>query len=220
MLLILAVVITYLFASPYWVLYQMHRAIEHNQVDKIARYIDFPAVRSSLKPQVQRFIEQKLGMDKHQHIWGKWGSKLSEKTAEQAIEFAVNADSIALLMQGKQLKQALSLPEQQNVLQQLGDIFGQQYNPQLQQQFKQPLGSAQDQFVYDTYLIDFTAFNLAPALVQVSYAATETSAQPEVHYLAWNRFQLMVPNRAMQQTQFIFSRRGLTWKMTAIELGI
>ena len=47
------------FASPYWVLYQVKQAVEENQLGKLSSYIDYPAVRQSLKSQLSQYLEQK-----------------------------------------------------------------------------------------------------------------------------------------------------------------
>ena len=49
-------------ASPYWTLYQIKQAYAQNDVSGIARYIDFPQVKASLKPQIEQKISTVSGM--------------------------------------------------------------------------------------------------------------------------------------------------------------
>ncbi|MGO4326702.1 DUF2939 domain-containing protein [Cupriavidus sp. 2TAF22] len=49
------------YASPYWTLYQMRTAIETRDADKFSRYVDYPALRESLKGQLTASLQQKLG---------------------------------------------------------------------------------------------------------------------------------------------------------------
>jgi len=49
------------YASPYWTLHQMHAAIEARDADKFSRYVDFPALRESLKGQILSSLHERLG---------------------------------------------------------------------------------------------------------------------------------------------------------------
>ncbi|WP_420993789.1 DUF2939 domain-containing protein [Cupriavidus sp. 30B13] len=49
------------YASPYWTLYQMRAALEARDADRFSRYVDYPALRESLKGQLTAALERKLG---------------------------------------------------------------------------------------------------------------------------------------------------------------
>jgi len=49
------------YASPYWTLHQMHAAIEARDADKFSRYVDYPALRESLKGQILSSLHERLG---------------------------------------------------------------------------------------------------------------------------------------------------------------
>ena len=50
MVLVVGIVAVYL-GSPYWTLYQIRSAATAGEGDRIATYVDFPAVRESIKSQ-------------------------------------------------------------------------------------------------------------------------------------------------------------------------
>jgi hypothetical protein len=95
------------FVSPYWVVYQIQQAVDHNQPGKISRYIDFPAVRSSLQPQVEAMLNQKLGTDQPDNFIEKFGARLNEQFSKQLVEQIVTPDGVVFLMQGKTLTEGL-----------------------------------------------------------------------------------------------------------------
>jgi hypothetical protein len=59
-LVIAAFMIVYLYASPYWVLYQLKQAIENNDHAQVSSFIDHSRVRQSLKQQLAEHILHKL----------------------------------------------------------------------------------------------------------------------------------------------------------------
>ncbi|AOY93282.1 hypothetical protein BKK79_16835 [Cupriavidus sp. USMAA2-4] len=50
------------YASPYWTLRQMHAAIKAHDAQAFSRYVDYPALRESLKAQALLSLQQRLGL--------------------------------------------------------------------------------------------------------------------------------------------------------------
>lgn len=48
------------YASPYWTLYRMKTAIADNDADRFSGYIDFPALRESVKGQMMVMMNKRL----------------------------------------------------------------------------------------------------------------------------------------------------------------
>lgn len=59
---LLVAVLASSYASPYWTLRQMHAAIETHDAEAFSRYVDYPALRASLKAQALLSLQQRLGL--------------------------------------------------------------------------------------------------------------------------------------------------------------
>lgn len=103
----IALVLVLFFASPYWVLYQMNLAYHRNDAASLSKYIDFEKVRASLKPQIEDRINRAAHLEHLPEVMQQWGGKFSHILSEQAVNAAVNEQSIFLLLQGKDLKTSL-----------------------------------------------------------------------------------------------------------------
>ena len=95
--LLLAVVGGALFAQPYYTAYQMRAAADRRDHEALASYIDFPAVRASLKRQgpefAQRQVAKKVGEGPLSELGGLLGSEV------RCLELLLDA----LLLQGELL---------------------------------------------------------------------------------------------------------------------
>lgn len=96
------------FASPYWTLRQIHQAYQRNDAAGMAEYIDFAQVKSSLQPQIQRRLQAAAGLEHLPEPLQPWGGRLSAALSARAADAAVNEHTLMLLMQGKELKDAVS----------------------------------------------------------------------------------------------------------------
>lgn len=95
-------------ASPYWMMYQLKQAYEQNQAEKISAYIDYRAVKESLKPQMNAaWFANDLRQGEHpawQHLIADY---LSEPINNAILDRVVTPQTLILLLQGKQLAQSL-----------------------------------------------------------------------------------------------------------------
>ena len=176
-------------ASPYWMLYQIHQGIEQNNPEKISRYINFTSVRESLKPQIKNQIDQQLGLDnKHKKI-ELFGINLTEKIADKTVDFAVTPQTVNLLLQGKQLKESVDLPDLNSVTQ----IFQQQTSVNFEEESQPKISeSSKEKGLFDN----------ARYLSWNKFEVTVAGKAPEI----------------TPQNRFIFKREGLSWKMKEIYL--
>lgn len=108
--LLLAVVCGALFAQPYYTAYQMRAAADRRDHEALASYIDFPAVRASLKRQgpefAQRQVAKKVGEGPLSELGGLLGSVLSDRM----IDAAVTPESLGKLMAHDQARPAAPTP--------------------------------------------------------------------------------------------------------------
>ncbi len=174
-------------ASPYWMLYQIHQAIEQNQAAKISKYIDFPQVQASLEPQIQQKIIQAIGLQNNPTWLGQLGEDMSEKIAHQVAQILLTPESIMLFMQGKQLKETVRLPKLSvnNTVEKILPFEKQ----------------ASDQFL---------SVKNTPSLTTVNINQVKT------HYISLNTFQVIVPTFSSKETKFIFKRHYIKWKLIGI----
>ena len=203
----LALVLIIWLSSPYWVLYQIRQAYEQNQPEKISKYIDYAAVKSSLKPQIQQWVVQQFGLNQMPKFIQKWGTSFSTNLSDAAVEAIVNPTSLMLLMQGQAIKDSVNIPELRHLEQLQG--WSNTFNKEvIVQEENQPSPSFTSQL------------NKTEENVQVGQK--QQAIRPTTKYRAWNRFDIEVPIRAApNNTQFtIFSmqRSGVSWKIVAIQL--
>ena len=87
--------------SPYWASYRIHSALKNNDAALLAKYVDFPAVRSSLKPQVEQQLEQRLGVTTSSNVWGQIQQQGVEWLSDNIVDWVVSPTGILLILQGK-----------------------------------------------------------------------------------------------------------------------
>lgn len=95
------------FASPYWTLRQINQAYQRNDAAGMAEYIDFAQVKASLQPQIQQRLQDAAGLEHLPEPLQPWGGRLSAALSARAADAAVNQQTLMLLMQGKELKDAV-----------------------------------------------------------------------------------------------------------------
>lgn len=204
---ILIIVLGWMIASPYWVLYQIRQAYEHNQPEKIAQYIDFAAVKSSLKPQVKDLIQQKTGLQHLPEFAQSWGGQLSTVLSATLVDSLVNPNSIMLLLQGKALKESIQLPE-----------ITQLTNPSMISSEIELFTHAENKVAEQPHTSTSSKKDATPTTVALKQSQ---SLKPKASYSAWNRFDLYVPLQGLSEatyTVFRMQRRGWSWKIVEIQL--
>lgn len=192
-------------ASPYWVLYQLRQAFEQNQPEKISQYIDFPAVKASLKPQIQQLIDDRSGLSHMPDILQSWGGKLSALASDAVVDATVNPTTLMLLMQGKALKDSIQISDQPHLktLDHLARSISQISNRADQ---NQPTAQANS------------------TLGQSAKPNPNTLKRASAGYSAWNRFDIHIPVKTenavdIDTTTFSMQRNGVSWKIVSIQLA-
>lgn len=90
----------YYVASPYIAVYQMRNAAENRDTDMLASYIDFPAVRESVKEQVNLKVMQELSSQKDSGPFAALGAALGTAFAEKMVTTFITPAGLAQLMEG------------------------------------------------------------------------------------------------------------------------
>lgn len=107
---VVVLVIAAWLASPYWMLYQLKQAYENNQPERISAYIDYEAVKESLKPQMNaQWFAADLNQGQHPSWKYLVAQYLGEPITDAVLDRVVTPKTLILLLQGKQLAQSLSI---------------------------------------------------------------------------------------------------------------
>ena len=183
------------FASPYWVLYQINQAYQQNNAVGISKYIDFAQVKASLKPQIQQRMHTAIGIEHLPQALQKWGNQLNNALGDQLIDVVMNEQTILLLMQGKELKEAIGL-NTRATKNNINDVLG----------LKNTLDALS------------SLPNIESSLPEHLPTKVASPAKRKAHYTKWNQFDIVIPPDSGSATRVIMTRAGLSWKITAVLL--
>lgn len=183
------------FASPYWVLYQINQAYQQNNAVRISKYIDFAQVKASLKPQIQQRMHTAIGIEHLPQALQKWGNQLNNALGDQLIDVVMNEQTILLLMQGKELKEAIGL-NTRATKNNINDVLG----------LKNTLDALS------------SLPNIESSLPEHLPTKVASPAKRKAHYTKWNQFDIVIPTNSGSATRVIMTRAGLSWKITAVLL--
>lgn len=183
------------FASPYWVLYQINQAYQQNNAVGISKYIDFAQVKASLKPQIQQRMHTAIGIEHLPQALQKWGNQLNNVLGDQLIDVVMNEQTILLLMQGKELKEAIGV-NTRATKNNINDVLG----------LKNTLDALS------------SLPNIESSLPEHLPTKVASPAKRKAHYTKWNQFDIVIPTDSGSATSVIMTRAGLSWKITAVLL--
>ena len=183
------------FASPYWVLYQINQAYQQNNAVGISKYIDFAQVKASLKPQIQQRMHTAIGIEHLPQALQKWGNQLNNVLGDQLIDVVMNEQTILLLMQGKELKEAIGL-NTRATKNNINDVLG----------LKNTLDALS------------SLPNIESSLPEHLPTKVASPAKRKAHYTKWNQFDIVIPTDSGSATRVIMTRAGVSWKITAVLL--
>ena len=183
------------FASPYWVLYQINQAYQQNNAVGISKYIDFAQVKASLKPQIQQRMHTAIGIEHLPQALQKWGNQLNNALGDQLIDVVMNEQTILLLMQGKELKEAIGL-NTRATKNNINDVL----------ELKNTLDALS------------SLPNIESSLPEHLPTKVASPAKRKAHYTKWNQFDIVIPTDSGSATRVIMTRVGLSWKITAVLL--
>ena len=80
--------------SPYWTLYQMKQAYERRDAAAFSSYIDFPALRTSVKAQMQARVRDKLTQRLHGGFLASLGAAVASNVTDPLVDQLVSPASI------------------------------------------------------------------------------------------------------------------------------
>ena len=97
---LLVALVVYVFAGPYLTVRAIRRAVVAQDAAALAKQIDFPGLRSSLKAQLDDRMVRSAGADIQASALGALGLKMAGAVADTTVDAMVTPTGLGALMQG------------------------------------------------------------------------------------------------------------------------
>ena len=88
------------YASPYLILSRLRDAVEARDSQTIDRYVDYPALRLSLKQQVTQMLSRRVETQKLQHPLAALGALFGMALVDPLVDAYATPDGVAALLAG------------------------------------------------------------------------------------------------------------------------
>jgi len=88
------------YASPYLVLDRLKRAADARNADIVNRYVDYPALRTSLKQQVTEMLARRIDAQKREHPFAALGALVGKAIIGPLVDAYATPDGVAALLNG------------------------------------------------------------------------------------------------------------------------
>ena len=173
---IVLLVFVYVYASPYLVIYQIRQALKNEDSAALAAYVDFPSVRQGIKDQLNTELVKKFPehAQASQGGFAAFGALLASSMIDKMVDVMVSPQGVAMLLQGKKLKESLPFqaqPEQSEQQTQAGE------------QAKEKL----------SYRGKYQAFNRFVVQIQYPYPKPPVTVTMQRQGLSWKVTQIVLP---------------------------
>lgn len=102
---VILLVVGYLFASPYIAIHQIKEAAQSENIEKLSSYIDYPSVRQSMKDRMIAHMHKEMAAEKNSNDgFTELRAIFASAIVDKLVNVLVKPESMALLLQGKNLK--------------------------------------------------------------------------------------------------------------------
>jgi hypothetical protein len=98
-IIVIALLVT-AYASPYLVLSRLRDAAQARNSQMIDRYVDYPALRASLKQQVTQMLTRRVDTQKLQHPFAALGALVGIALVGPLVDAYATPDGVAALLKG------------------------------------------------------------------------------------------------------------------------
>jgi len=88
------------YASPYLVLDRLKRAADARNAEIVNRYVDYPALRTSLKQQVTELLARRIDAQKREHPFAALGALVGMALIGPLVDAYATPDGVAALLNG------------------------------------------------------------------------------------------------------------------------
>ncbi|WP_149193568.1 DUF2939 domain-containing protein [Luteimonas suaedae] len=93
----------YVAAGPYLTIRAIQQAVQEDDTRALARQVDFPALRSSLKLQLDDYLVRSAGADAQSSALGQIGLRIASGVAGGAVDAMVTPVGLAAMMEGRRV---------------------------------------------------------------------------------------------------------------------
>ncbi|MGB5156708.1 DUF2939 domain-containing protein [Desulfobacterium sp. N47] len=90
--------------TPHWALSNMKEAAENRDADRLSEYVDFPALKESLKANFNAMMATEVSNNMSDNPFGAFGAALAAAFINPMIDNLVTPESLAMMMKGEKPK--------------------------------------------------------------------------------------------------------------------
>lgn len=90
--------------TPYWAVSNMKEAAENRDADTLSEYVDFPALKESLKANFNAMMATEVSNNMDDNPFGAFGAALAAAFINPMIENLVTPENLAMMMKGEKPK--------------------------------------------------------------------------------------------------------------------
>lgn len=98
--LVVVALIVFAYASPYLVLSRLRDAAQARDAETINHYVDYPALRASLKQQVTQMLSRRVDSEKLQHPFAALGALVGIAFVSPLVDAYATPNGVAALLEG------------------------------------------------------------------------------------------------------------------------
>lgn len=98
--LLMVAVLGYAYASPYIVLDRLKRAADARDAETVNAYVDYPALRVSLKQQVTELLMRRIDAQKHGNPFAVIGAMIGAALIGPLVDAYATPDGVAAILNG------------------------------------------------------------------------------------------------------------------------
>ncbi|QNP40820.1 DUF2939 domain-containing protein [Lysobacter solisilvae (ex Woo and Kim 2020)] len=91
----------WLAAGPFVAIHGIRSAVQEQDAAKLSEYVDFAAVRSSLKQQVDDYLARRAGADLQSNLLGAIALRLASGASEGMVDAMATPAGLAAVMEGR-----------------------------------------------------------------------------------------------------------------------
>jgi hypothetical protein len=105
---VLVLALGWLAAGPFIAINGIRSAVQAQDAAKLSQYVDFPAVRSSLKQQVDDYVVRRAGADVQSNLLGAIALRLASGATDGIVDAMATPAGLAAVMEGRNFWHRLS----------------------------------------------------------------------------------------------------------------
>lgn len=111
---LVVLLLTYLIASPYFALYQIKKAIQAKDADKVSQYVDYPSLRQSVKDQMNGYMMKELSTKAKDDKSGMAaaGALLASTMVNSMVDGLVTPQGLKMAFNGKSMNPMANTTDQ------------------------------------------------------------------------------------------------------------